>query len=236
MESPQHIPYGTNELAHENFTLKRLNRNAFNRINLLEAKINDLIHENQILMKRIYSKQQNEEHLESAYTDYFQPSYFAPHEFHSYSAPHRHGMAPKMPIYKEETYPNLFDSCPQLAKNQSGMSLVSVTTPDTSLPSDSLSNVDSPFNMDANEIGTSDFSVPNGSLSDSLFDSNDDFSFLGKRKFDVDDNLFSSLDFPINYEVPSKFPCFGAYEAESQQLSVPRFDDNLFFDAQEGGF
>jgi len=37
--------------------LKKLNQRAFAKINSLEAKISDLIHENNLLMKRISEKQ-----------------------------------------------------------------------------------------------------------------------------------------------------------------------------------
>jgi len=190
--------------------------------------------------KKISSKHQNEENMESAYSDFFQPSYNANHKVNPYSTPYRQCIAPSVPVYREEGHPNLFDT-PQLAKYPSGsLSLKQFPTPDTALPSDSLSNVDSYLNVETNDIGTTDFSVVNGAQDDSAFgspSSNDDFTYLGKRKFYEDDMACSSFDYSMNYEEPTKLPCYGVYQdVEEQKLSMPHFDYPLFFETQEDRF
>lgn len=56
------------ELTHENLLLKKLNQKAFSQISSLEARINDLVEENDILGHKIMEKEKNEQIIESAFT------------------------------------------------------------------------------------------------------------------------------------------------------------------------
>jgi len=69
-EHSQGMNSNSSDLSHENFMLKKLNQKAFAKINFLEAKINDLVHENTLLVKRISEKQKSEDALQSAVTHY----------------------------------------------------------------------------------------------------------------------------------------------------------------------
>jgi len=188
----------TAELSQENLMLKRLNEKAFNRIHSLEARINDLLHENNILVKRVSTQQRNEGAPEPNFTDYFQSSQMykshakpLPVSYHT-SIPH------KMPLYKEEAYPKFFEHSSPYAQPSHGiMGMNQIPTPETAFSSDSQSNMETFWNADNAEVGVTEFS---GSQSQSLFDTSDspfenrshcdDYAILGKRKFH-DENCFS---------------------------------------------
>jgi len=240
LESMQAYSVTTAELSQENFMLKKLNHKAVSRINALEAKINELLHENNFLVKKISTAQRNEEPVESPFTDYFQSSQI----FNSRAKPipvaYNNYIPHQMPMVKSEAYPNLFDYSSQYIQNQNGMiPMNQLPTPDTTLPSDSLSNVDTFLNFETNEAENIDFS---NAQSQSLFDTSDspsnnvyldeDYSILGKRKLN-DEDFLPSLDFSIKQEGPMKFIRNISEEAEFHQFAFPHFDYPLFLDTQE---
>jgi hypothetical protein len=243
LESLQAYSATTAELSQENFALKKLNHKAFSRINALEAKINELLHENEFLVRKISSNHRNEEALESTFSDYFQSS----HMFNPRAKPMPmayHNTVPEhMPLLGNEGYVKGMNYTSPFIQNANGMmSMNQLSTPETALPSDSLSNVDSFLNIDNNEVDSTDFSAMNGPHSQSLYDSsdsprdslsyNEDYSVLNKRKLN-DEDFFPSIDFSIKHEGPTKLVCYGADEVEDPHFSFPQFDYPLFLDTQE---
>jgi heat shock transcription factor 1 len=244
LESLQAFSATTAELSQENLMLKKLNHKAFSRINALEYKINELLHENEFLVRKISAKQRNEETLESTFSDYFQPSQIFNGRAKPIQVAYHNSIPHQMPLVKDGNYSQAYNYSSPYLQNPHGMiPMNQIPTPDTALPSDSLSNVDSFLNLEANEIETSDFSAMNGPQSQSLFDSsdspmesqsiNEDYTILGKRKLN-DEDFFPSIDFSMKHAGPSKLLCYSAEEVEDQQFSFPHFEYPLFLDTQEG--
>lgn len=63
--------FNTEELSHENLLLKKLNQKAFSQISTLEARVNGLIQENDMLCRKIMEKEKSEQVIESAFSKYF---------------------------------------------------------------------------------------------------------------------------------------------------------------------
>jgi hypothetical protein len=236
------VQSGTNyQISQENLMLKQMNKEAFAKINTLEAKVNDLCHENEVLIKRISDKQEKEEILQSAFSKYFQSS--QPGKLTtSQSSKIEPLERAKMNIIEGVAYPTSYDKPlqPLCMTNNTGLVVCSVITRETSLPSDSASNVDSYLNFNGETQfieatayqptqTTQNFSQGSDiCVHSAAFSSEDTTSLLGKRNIQQYKNpTYEEAYFP--YEETAKLQCFNpAEETEEPKLNLMDFNTALF--------
>lgn len=234
------IPFGDMQIIRENSLLKQINQDAVGRINSLETKIKELTYKNEMLLKKISEKQQNEVMLKNIFSKYFEgkkPSTTANSQ--TPTSPALDQIAQQKPASLESYVSN-----PDQHKHpQNHKSSNSPNNSDTTVSSESSSNVDSFLNLEYNQgqlphdymisrpganhlthESTTSYAYPN-----SLHENN----FLVKRKLNMNENITMGDTYSMmTDQAASKMPCFGISEdAEEQKLNL--MDFNPFFTPNE---
>jgi len=243
LDSLQSYTKNNMQIAQENMMLKQMNKDAFTRINSLEARINELMRENEVLMRRISDKQEKEEILQSAFSKFFQSSQPAKTNGQAPSNPMMEGPEKAKIILTEGgVYPAMYDKqhlgC---APGNSGIIICSALTRETSSQSEVPSCVDSylSFNHEAHLVESSTFNntqISQASLQPSdlafpagPYQNDESSSAFGKRKMQTFKNVAPYEDTFLPYEEPNKMGCFNTFEeGEEPKLNLMDFNAPVF--------
>jgi len=226
------VPAEEHDLAYENAMLKKLNQKAMSKINTLEAKISDLMHENKVLIKKISEKQKKEDYLHSAFSHCYTGQQ-VPYP-QGYPASYPPMVVKNMPTFQEEVAFHSYSTYPQGYAKPKDAVMVQMQTPetdDTSSPDTFLATYDS---NEALSSGDSEFLSNTAPYETpvSNFGSYDDSTFLGKRNMTIN-NLPNEDEFGYFQNEPAKLPCYGLFEDnEDKRINLienefPMFNNGL---------
>jgi len=201
--------HNNHDLSYENMMLKKLNQKAVNRINTLEAKIADLVHENKVMLRKINDKEKKEEYLHSAFSHCYQPQ-----------QPINQGyLQPTMQMYAP--YPQT------MVKSE--FQVVQMSTPETDYTSSPDTYLG--YENEATSGDSTDFQSNNNyDQSVNSYQFYEDSSYLGKRSL-KSENLPWEDDINLKCE-PAKLQCFGLFEEQDKRINLldpefPVFSQNL---------
>jgi len=223
------------DLAYENAMLKKLNQKAMSKINTLDAKIADLMHENKVLIKKISDKQKKEDYLHSAFSHCFNGNQIPQVRPQGYPGPYPPMGMKNGAIFHDEFQFHSYNPYPQGYVKPIEASMVQMSTPetdDTSSPDTFLARYDSNETTSSGESG--DYQSPS-ETSGSTFGFYDDCNVLGKRN--ASENIPADEDFGFYQNDPFKLPCAEPFEYhEDRRINLIDPEFPIFSGMIEGAF
>jgi len=204
------------DLAYENAMLKKINQKAMSKVNTLEAKIADLVHENKSLIRKISDRQKKEDYLHNAFSQCYpgNPQGF-PNTYPSYPPMHNG------PVLPEEFKYQPFNP---YAQGYVKPPMARILTPETNDTTSSETFI-ARYENEATSSGEFSESIENSpqhEIPSSGYEFYDDMDILGKRKFSKNvGSINDDEDFSLFHCEPFKVPCSEPFEeVESRRINL----------------